>query len=194
MSTPQEQFWAGDFGDSYGNRNKVDWRARKPFFGRILDLTGARSVGEVGANAGWNLSAIKAVETNVTVHGCEINEIAQGRAYECNLYIDLMEGQEWLSHFKGGLLELVFTSGVLIHIAPEHLKAMMSGIVEASSRYVLAIEYEAEQETEVEYRGHAERLWKRPYGKLYQEMGLTLIDSGDAGDGFDRCTFWLLQK
>jgi hypothetical protein len=45
----------------------------------------------------------------------------------------------------------------------------------------------------IEYRGEKDRLWKRPYGKLYEAMGLTLVKAGPA-EGFDRCDFWLLSK
>lgn len=189
-------FWKGDFGNSYTNRNKFRWQDRQLFWSDLLLKTGVRSIGEVGANVGYNLSAIKhcLYGGEVQIHGCEINELAYERAYHCGFRVDLEDGLEWLKHFKGGILEMVFTSGVLIHIPPEDLKAMMTSIVEASSHYVLAIEYEAEEETEVEYRGHKGKLWKRPYGKLYQDLGLKLVETGEAGQGFDRCTFWLLKK
>jgi hypothetical protein len=90
--------------------------------------------------------------------------------------------------------ELVFTSGVLIHVAPNDLPAFMKAIVHASADYVLAIEYAADKEEEIPYRGQHRALWKRPYGKLYEQMGLTLALQGDAGAGFDRCQFWLLRK
>jgi hypothetical protein len=89
--------------------------------------------------------------------------------------------------------ELVFTAGVLIHVPPAGLDAFMRAIVAASSQYVLAIEYAADVETEIEYRGQMGMLWKRPFGKLYQDLGLTLIETGEAV-GFDRCDYWLFQK
>ena len=69
----------------------------------------------------------------------------------------------------------------------------MKKIISKSTDYILAIEYYAKEETEIEYRGQQGLLWKRPYGNLYQDMGLTLVTSGLA-DGFDNCKFWLLQK
>ena len=38
------QFWAGEFGDAYTRRNRVDWLARIPFWFYILNKTQARSV------------------------------------------------------------------------------------------------------------------------------------------------------
>ena len=48
---------------------------------------------------------------------------------------------------------------------------------------------------EVIGRGHAERLWKRPFGKLYMDLGLKLTACGEApSPAFDRCHWWLLSK
>ncbi len=57
--TEEKSVWAGEFGDNYTARNRVNWMARTPFWATIMDKTGARSILEVGCNAGWNLSAIK---------------------------------------------------------------------------------------------------------------------------------------
>jgi len=186
-----KDFWAGSFGDEYTSRNRVDWRARIPFWDKIIQKTGARSVYEFGSNAGWNLSAIKhsIYGYNVQVAGEDVNENAVWIARTAGL--DVLWVQR---NFTAATTELVFTAGVLIHIAPQDLKAFMQRIVDASCDYVLAVEYEAEEETEVEYRGNSGKLWKRPFGKLYQEMGLTLVDEGDPGEAFDRCHYWLLRK
>ena len=150
---------------------------------------------EVGANAGWNLSAIKhAIHGyNVACHGCEINISAWDQARSAGFNLDNF------SISSGGYsekFELAFTAGVLIHINPEELSETMARIDRASCDYVLAIEYEADTDTEVEYRGHSGRLWKRPYGRMYEEMGLMLIETGKVGkeDGFDDCTYWMLRK
>ena len=182
----QEQFWAGEFGNQYTARNRVDWRARIPFWRHILDMTGARSVYEVGCNAGWNLSAIKRAYQDVQCYGSDVNGEALYQAERAGLTVYQEPCNPWRC-------ELVFTAGVLIHIAPDNLRAMMQRIVEMSTHYVLAVEYSALTEESVEYRGHADRLWKRPYGVLYAQLGLTLIESAEA-QGFDRCHYWLLSK
>jgi len=70
----------------------------------------------------------------------------------------------------------------------------MQKIVDQSYRYVLAVEYESEQEEEIEYRGHTGKLWRRPFGKLYEEMGLRLVGKIENAPGFDSCAAWLLEK
>ena len=183
-----DQFWSGEFGDSYTARNRVDWRARIPFWRYILDWTGARSVYEVGCNSGWNLSAIRRAYPDVAVAGSDINEMAISQAWAAGL-----QARVWAVENIGGQFEIAFTAGVLIHTAPDDLPAMMQRIVDASCHFVMAVEYYAPEETGIEYRGHADRLWKRPYGNLYERMGLELVDSGLA-KGFDRCHFWLMER
>lgn len=182
--------WAGPFGDSYSARCRVDWRARVPFWQRIIDHTGARSVYEVGCNAGWNLSAIRRAYPDVAVAGHDINRRAAAQANYAGLQVIHEPNMTWMNC----AYEMVFTAGVLIHVSPNDLPAMMRSIVHASADYVLAVEYAAEKEEEVLYRGQSGALWKRPYGMLYEEMGMTLVETGDAGTGWDRCTYWLLRK
>lgn len=92
--------------------------------------------------------------------------------------------------------DLVFTAGVLIHVEPEMLDQVMAAIIDASKRYVLAIEYANEVSIEVPYRGHEGKLWKRPFRLHYERMGLKLLRFGFVGEkeGFDDCAWWLLQK
>lgn len=187
----QEQFWAGDPGKAYTDRNRVRWRQRMPFWQRVDEITGARSYYEFGCNAGWNLSAIRAVNPTVAVSGHDINGDAISRATFAGLDDVSLEkpgAQHWVY-----ARELAFTAGVLIHIAPDNLRAFMQRVIDASCIWVLAVEYEAEAETEIEYRGQRGLLWKRPFGKIYESMGLRTVAEFDA-EGFDRCRAWLMEK
>jgi SAM-dependent methyltransferase len=191
-----ERFWAGDFGIAYALRNmKVDWMARRSFWELVLERTRASRVLEVGCGAGWNLLAIRDVDARVRAIGVDVNLVALDMAHDAGVdAIELAAAQvasRWPLAF-----DLAFTAGVLIHVPPAELAATMASIVAASRRWVLAIEYEAATEEEVPYRGHAERLWRRPFGLLYEAMGMELEDSGglERGDGFDSCTWWLLRK
>ena len=175
------QFWEGDGGNAYTARNRVDWRARMPFWEDVIEVTGVRSVFEFGCNAGWNLSAIRRLYPDIKVSGtdCNLDALAQTAA------TGIPTG--------GHLADLTFTAGVLIHIAPKNLEAQMRYMKNRSYDYVLAIEYESEKEEEIEYRGEMGLLWKRPYGELYQDIGLKLVNEGEA-QGYDNCHYWLLRK
>jgi hypothetical protein len=180
--------WAGEFGDEYTKRNQVEWRKRRPFWTDMMTKTGARSVFEMGANAGWNLSAIREMAPHTTVCGNDINESAARQAQMAGLnVVNILDFTK-----IPGKFEMVFTAGVLIHIETEHLAEVMKGLIDKSFRFILAVEYPSDEEEKIDYRGAG--CWKRPYGELYQGMGLKLVAHGGAGPGFDNCQYWLLEK
>ena len=184
------EMWAGEFGNDYLKRNQVQWQMRLSFWSKMIARTGARSYFEMGANAGWNLSAIRAIDRCATVHGNDINTAACEQAQKAGLHVvNLLD----FNAACPGKYEMTFTAGVLIHVEPEHLTEVMQALADKSYRWVLAIEYAADQEEQIEYRGHTEKCWKRPYGKLYKDLGLRVVDIGDPGPGFDRCTYWLMH-
>ena len=188
----REEWWAGSWGSEYTSRNRVEWEKRIPFWRQILDITQASSVLDVGTNAGWNLLAIRAISRSVRAMGIDINADAVGEARTNELDVVQVPATQAGVQYRNRF-DLVCTSGVLIHVGPEELADTMRAIVDASRRWVLAVEYEAEAEEEVLYRGHADRLWKRDYGRLYEALGLTAVAVSDA-EGFDRCRAWLMCK
>ena len=184
-----KQLWSGKFGDDYTARNRVDWVARSPFWRDMSRRTDARSVFEFGCNAGWNLSAIRRMFPDVACRGQDINTYAIWQAQNAGL--EVFDAS--IITFGRGRAELVFTAGVLIHIPPDDIVWTMTKLRDASYGYVLAVEYESDAETEIEYRGITKALWKRPYGKMYESLGLKCVATGPA-NGFDDCTYWLMRK
>jgi len=189
------EFWRGSFGTEYTQRNRVNVLQRVPFWSAMLGITQARSVLEVGCNAGWNLRAMRSVDSKLDLVGVDLNRDALAEAEAAGLDVHQMNGSEvadvWPQHF-----DLVFTAGVLIHVPTEDLGAVMRSIADASKRYVIAVEYAASREEAVEYRGHTDRLWRRPFGALYEDAGLKIIATGPLpkAQGFDDCHYWLLTK
>lgn len=185
-----EEFWSGAFGDEYVQRNQIQWELRVPFWLNTMNRTMPESVLEVGCNIGSNLRAIEQ-GYGAQLRGVEINDTAIAQAHDNGLMVAKC------SVLELGLncADLVFTCGVLIHVSQEDLKNAMQHIINAANRWVIAIEYEAEEETEVKYRGHDGKLWKRPFGKLYEDMGLTLWHKQKLTkeQGFDDCTCWTLE-
>jgi trans-aconitate methyltransferase len=156
-----------------------------------MEKTGARSVYELGCNAGWNLSAIKCVAPYASVYGHDINQMAVHQANTAGL--DLVSHRSDFC-YDTPTYDLVLTAGVLIHVSPENLTSTMRSLIDCSCDYVLSIEYDADYEQNMEYRGNQDSIWKRPYGKLYQGLGLSLVEHSNAGEGFDDCMYWLLKK
>lgn len=192
MSTAE--FWRGDFGNEYTKRNRVDWNDRVPFWRHIVESTNAQSFLEVGCNAGWNLQALRSLNSEAMMTGVDLNESALLEAQAAGFDVEMCPGYEVAARLGAGVCDLAFTCGVLIHVGPEELLQTMAAIRDASAQFVLAVEYDAPNEQEVEYRGHAGKLWKRPYGALYQSLGLSLVEFGTEAQGFDNCAWWLLEK
>jgi pseudaminic acid biosynthesis-associated methylase len=189
----QEKLWAGDFGKAYLERNKVDPEKRTAFWQSVVDFTDPQTVLEVGCSRGHNLQALRSCGVP-TVIGMDINGDAVAQARESDLLV--MMGRPIMAPLFGPSFDLVFTAGLLIHISPESIAEDMRSIAAATKRYLLAVEYEADFEVEVEYRGQKRAMWKRPYGQLYGELGFKIVDTGKLGpeEGFDRTTFWLMEK
>jgi pseudaminic acid biosynthesis-associated methylase len=191
----QELFWRGSFGTEYTARNRVDWKLRARFWKMVVEMIEPQRVLEVGCNAGWNLMALREVDPKIDLVGIDLNSDAVCEAVDNGIDAHEMSATE-VGMLWAGSFDLTFTAGVLIHVAPEHLELAMASIANASRKYVLAIEYASEKEEQVDYRGHKDRLWRRPYGDLYEKLGLTLQATGILGQssGFDHCTFWLMKK
>ena len=200
--TEQEQFWAGEFGDEYTNRNQgKQWiAANLSLFAQVLRRTErVQSVLEFGANIGLNLDAIHQLLPHAELSAVEINAKAA----------ELLTAKGFINVWQGSILEyktekqhdLTFTKGVLIHLNPDWLPKVYDALYHASSRYILIAEYYNPKPVEVAYRGHSEKLYKRDFcGELLDRFSdLSLIDYGfvyhrDMNFPEDDLTWFLLEK
>lgn len=196
MTTTQLEHWTEEFGDAYTQRNEVDWRSRVKAFAQIVQGLDVGSVLEVGCNRGHNLQAVGHVLPAAQVVGVEPNATARGLAARADC--DVLAGDAFALPVADGGFDLVFTAGVLIHVAPDDLPRALDEIHRAAGKYVLAIEYFAATETPIPYRGRTDLLWKRDFGGHYANRfdDLALVRDGylDADGGFDRCHWWLFAK
>lgn len=75
--TEQEQFWAGEFGNAYINRNQGAelLASNLNFFVKALSQArGIRSCIEFGANIGMNLKALGLLYPGMAMSAIEINQ------------------------------------------------------------------------------------------------------------------------
>ena len=135
-----------------------------------------RTILEVGANVGLNLRAL-ATLTDATLHALEPNAKARGILASEGIVApeNILAGAADRIALPDGAVDLVFTCGVLIHVAPSLLPAAYREMHRVASRYVLSIEYFAAEPEEKRYRGQEGLLFKRDFGALWLEMFPELI-------------------
>ena len=205
-TTKQLSHWTGEFGAAYLERNGPaapgEIAARAACFRPALDAcaTPPASILEVGANVGKNLCAFAQL-TDAALHAVEPFEAAYAALTDRD---DLALAQATncggdALPYGDGEIDLVFTSGVLIHIAPDDLPRVMSEIVRVARRYILCNEYFAKTPEEIPYRRETGLLFKRDFGRAYLEgwPDLVPVATGfmwSATTPFDDTTWWLFEK
>lgn len=145
----------------YGNVTRTD--LNKEF---LDSLPRDIKILEVGANVGAQLDGLQKMGFK-NLYGIDINRAAIETSKANLKGIDIILGSALDLPFRDNYFDLVFTSGVLIHISPDNIKQAMEEIVRCSKKYIWGFEYFAEDYTEVDYRGKSDLLWKANFSKLY---------------------------
>ncbi len=204
--TKQLDAWRGEFGDDYSGRNVADdaaLDARRAMWTRILRPLAddpPRSILEVGANIGLNLRVLKQL-TTARLIALEPNEGARSRLVADGVVAgaDAHDAFAAAIPLADGAVDLAFTSGVLIHSAPDDLGASCDEIHRVSRRYIACAEYFADTPQEIRYRDHEGLLFKRDFGAFWMDRfaDLRLVDYGffwRRASGLDNLTWWLFTK
>jgi len=201
----QLKFWQGQFGDTYADRNVADAETldqRTAMWTRLLAAMSPPpgSILEVGANVGLNLRALKAL-LPAELSAVEPNEKARAILAESGaLPVERIHNASSTNlPLDDGSVALAFTSGVLIHIAPDDLLPSCREIHRVSSNYIACAEYFNPTPVEIEYRGHSGVLFKRDFGAFWLDnfADLELVDYGflwKRATGLDDLTWWVFRK
>lgn len=200
--TEQETFWAGEFGNEYLKRNRgAEWiAANLAFFSKILSRT--EKVGsaiEFGANIGLNLIALKQLLPHAELSAIEIHE---GAVKELSSLGFVKPYHQSILDFSPDYeRDFVLIKGVLIHINPEMLPEVYDRLYASSGRYICVAEYYNPAPVTVNYRGNADRLFKRDFaGEMLDRFSdLQLLDYGfayhrDPKFPQDDLTWFLMEK
>lgn len=178
FNTEQENFWAGEFGRDYINRNKgAEFLASNiNFFSKALsNINTPNSCIEFGANIGMNLKALKILFPEIEQYAIEINKTAIDSLEKVipknNIIHDSI-----LNFQNTEKYDLCLIKGVLIHINPDSLPLVYKSLVESTKNYLLIAEYYNPTPISIDYRGHQEKLFKRDFAgeimDLFPEMKL----------------------
>lgn len=201
--TPQEDFWAGEFGDDYIDRNRSEQllASNLQFFATALRHAGRiDSCIELGANIGMNLKALKLLYPDLHARGVEINAKAAQELRQLIGEPNVVEASI-LDWHPADPATLSFVKGVLIHLHPDVLPRAYDRLHAASRRYILVAEYYNPTPVAVSYRGHSDRLFKRDFaGEILERFpDLRLVDYGfryrrDPAFPQDDVSWFLMQK
>jgi pseudaminic acid biosynthesis-associated methylase len=199
----QEIFWSNEYSHEYIKRNEsfdLD-EGIKAWSIMLRNAEKINSLLELGSNIGRNINILRNYLPNAKKSIVEISpeafSIVTGRyelqhAKNCSI----MEAD-----FKDEAFDLVFTTGVLIHIAPENLLLHIKKMYELSKRYILICEMFSRIPKAIHYRNSDDLLFTRDYGRYFLEnLDLRVVDYGflwghyfdDAG--FDDGNWWLFEK
>lgn len=203
FKTPQENFWAGEFGNDYIGRNRGDalLASNLNFFNNSLkSISKINSVIEFGANIGMNLKSLKLLFPHLELSGIEINNAAHTQLKDLigskNAYLSSIFDFNLKKEY-----DLTLIKGVLIHINPDELNIVYQKLYELSSKYILICEYYNPSPVKINYRGHEDRLFKRDFAGEFLDKykDVELIDYGfsyrrDPKFPQDDITWFLLEK
>jgi pseudaminic acid biosynthesis-associated methylase len=180
MKTDQMEFWGGQFGSQYTDRNIYSVPLLDEFYfstygisrtemnQRFLQGLQIENILEMGCNVGNQLRALQSSGYS-NLFGIELQQYAVEKAKILSKGINIIQGSLFDTPLKDGYFDLVFTSGVLIHISPVDIKLAMDEIYRLSKRYIWGFEYFSEEYEEIEYRGNKNKMWKGNFSKMLLE-------------------------
>ncbi len=204
--TKQIEKWVGGFGEEYTNRNAHSLKDMENLYKECYGYTRTEmnsefidgfdrdmKILEVGSNVGNQLLCLKEMGFN-NLYGIELQGYAVELSKSRTKRINIIEGSAFDAPYKDSYFDLVFTSGVLIHISPSDISMALKEIYRCAKEYIWGFEYYADKYTEISYRGHKDLLWKTDFAKMYlnkfrdlelvQEKRFTYIDNDNVDSMF----------
>ncbi len=173
--------WKGEFGKKYFERNSQSVEELNSSYIKKYGVTRTVlnkeflkgipkdvKILEVGSNIGLQLMAIQKLGFN-DLTGIEIFQEAIEKSKKITPGINTLKADAQDIPFKDNWFDLVFTSGVLIHIHPDNLSKVIDEICRVSKKFVWGFEYFSEKLQKINYRGNENRLWKTDFVKAYLE-------------------------
>lgn len=176
----QIEIWKGDFGKDYTERNTLS--------SEELDISYLNKYGisrtdmntdfisgierdikilEVGCNTGNQLIMLWKMGFR-NLYALELQKDAARFARErLGNMANILEGSAYDIPFKDNFFDMVFTSGVLIHIPPSEIHKAVNEICRCSKKFIWGFEYFSSEGYEmIPYRGQDNLLWKTDFAKL----------------------------
>ncbi len=182
QSRNQAKEWKGEFGRQYTDRNILSFDELEDLYKAKYGITRSSlnkqflngidhlvSILEVGCNVGNQLNLLYEMGFK-NLHGLELQNYAATLSRSRIRYADVVRGTALHLPLRSNCFDLVFTSGVLIHISPSDIASAMREIHRCSRTYIWGFEYYSEKYTEIAYRGRPNLLWKANFAELYRKL------------------------
>lgn len=178
----QKEVWQSNFGEEYTERNIFSPEDLNAFYVReygisrfdmntefLSGLDKDIRILEVGCNVGNQLRLLQQMGFN-NLYGLELQPYAVQRAKDLTKGINIIQGVADDIPFKDGYFDLVFTSGVLIHIPPELHEKVMTEMYRCTKKHIWGFEYFSDTLSEINYRGNINLLWKSDFSQEFQKF------------------------
>ena len=182
MKTEQQDFWKGEFGKEYTDRNthsRDQWNKfyldnwgdtkdemNKKCFGNVLSPDS--KILEVGCNTGMQLRCLQDMGYK-DIYGIELQQYAVEQAKSHTENINIIQGSGFDLPFRDGFFDMVCTNGVLIHIAPKDHHKIMDEMYRTSSKFICGFEYYSEETKDINYRGNKGFLLKADFAQIFMD-------------------------
>lgn len=179
-----EEYWEGNFGTEYTNRNNLSITELNKLYikkyGLSRSILNAEFLSkaafnkdpselkflEVGCNVGNQLNIIDSFDYK-NLWGIDISKHALKIARQRGNF-NIVNGNVLDIPFKDNFFDMVFTSGLLIHIPPHKIHEALDEIYRCTSKYIWGFEYyHARDFKEVKYRDENNLMWKANYPQLF---------------------------
>ncbi len=220
--TTQEKFWTSSFGAEYMKRNHLSndeldgmymkkfSKTRSELNRNFLEGLPIKNILEVGCNIGNQLALLQS-QGYRNLYGIEVFDQAVEISKQRTSGINIIQGSAFDIPFKDRYFDLVFTSGVLIHISPQDILTAIHEIYRVSRTYIWGYEYFDDTHHPLAYRENTDRLWCGNFANMYldtfpdltlvkeqrlpfKEIGLKLDEKGKSIDQDLCATMFLLKK
>lgn len=171
--------WSGEFGAEYTARNRASAEelnrryverygcSRQAMNDRFLaEVPLTARILEIGTNVAEQLELLYLAGYRNLV-GLDIQAKAL-EAASLRVPAEFVCGVATALPFPDASFDLVFTSGVLIHVSPEDLPQVMDEIYRCTRAYIWGFEYFDKEHTAIPYRGMDNLLWKGDFLGMFQ--------------------------
>ena len=173
--------WIEKFGKEYTDRNNLSLEELEKLYKENYGFTRtelntlfldkierSKKILEIGSNIGMQLLCLQKMGFK-NLYGIEPQDYAIQLSKDKTKNINIIKGDAFDIPFKDEFFDIVFTSGVLIHIHKQNIKKAIREIYRCSNRYIWGFEYYADKYTEILYRGQKNLLWKANFPKIYMD-------------------------